>query len=278
MLVKDIMTPNPTCAEVPGSRKEILDLFHKEKISGVPVVKKGTKELVGIVTRSDLAEYPEEDQTALIMKRNPISIPPHATVEEATKILLEKDIGRLPVIEENQLTGIVTVNDIVYRAIAEMDIKEPAEKFIDNKVASIWQDTPLQVALKIMQLSKTRALLVLDDEGKLCGIVTESDLIDISEVVSETEVSSLSSGTEGDRWAWESKMMLYITKKTLKLPDKKVKDIMVTDLVTGTRRTSVSECAKKMRRKGIEQIPVIDAEGNVIGIARNIDLLKVLVK
>ena len=278
MIVRDIMTANPLCAEVPGGRKEVLDLFRKEKISGAPVVKKGTRELVGIVTLRDLATHTEEDQLALIMRRNPITVSPQASVEEAAKILLEKDIRRLPVVEGGQLVGLVTVNDIVYRAIAEMDIKDPVEKFLENKVVPIWQETSLQVALKILQLSKSRALMVLDDNGRLSGILTESDLINTSEIIPETEVSHLSSGTEGDSWAWESKMMLYITKKMLKLPKKSVKDVMITNLVTTTKRTNVSECAKKMRKKGIEQLPVIDAEGEVVGIVRNIDLLKALTK
>jgi CBS domain-containing protein len=51
---------------------------------------------------------------------------------------------------------------------------------------------------------------------------------------------------------------------------------MSTDLITVTRKTSISKCAKEMKKYNIEQIPVINAEGGLIGIIRDIDIIRSL--
>lgn len=49
--VKDLMNPKVFYAEVPSSREQVLKTLQEKKISGIPVVKKGTKNLIGIITR-----------------------------------------------------------------------------------------------------------------------------------------------------------------------------------------------------------------------------------
>jgi len=62
----------------------------------------------------------------------------------------------------------------------------------------------------------------------------------------------------------------------LQFSDKEVKDVAATDLVIVTTKTSVKECANKMRQKNIEQIPVIDVEGELVGLVRATDLIKAI--
>jgi CBS domain-containing protein len=274
--VKDIMTENVVYAEVPGNSSEALELLLKHNISGIPVVKRGTKELMGIVTRSDFARNPEEGQLALLMTREVHTTTPEEDIKNVARAFLEKNFRRMPVVTDSHLVGIVTVSDIVWRAIAKMNISEPVEKYMESKITTVWEETPLKVAYEIMRLSGERALPVLDNEGKMSGIIGDTDLLKVFEITESTHKSELSGGTEGDRWGWDSKNVIYITKKRLELPDKRVKDVMVKDVVTVTKRTSVSECAKRMAKKRIEQIPVINAEGDLIGMVKDISLLKAM--
>jgi len=274
--VKDIMTENVVYAEVPGNSSEALELLLKHNISGIPVVKRGTKEVVGIVTRSDFARNPEEGQLALLMTREVHTTTPEEDIKNVARAFLEKNFRRMPVVTNSHLVGIVTVSDIVWRAIARMNISEPVEKYMESKVTTVWEETPLKVAYEIMRLSGERALPVLDDDGSMVGIIGDTDLLKVFEITESTHKSELSGGTEGDRWGWDSKNVIYITKKRLELPDKPVKEVMVRDVVTVTKRTSVSECAKRMAKKRIEQIPVINAEGDLIGMVKDISLLKAM--
>ncbi len=70
--------------------------------------------------------------------------------------------------------------------------------------------------------------------------------------------------------------MVYITKRKLVLPDKTAGDIMAADVISATVKTPVNECAKRMSKARIEQLPVVDAEGTLIGIVKDVDLLEVI--
>ncbi|MEK6977294.1 MAG: CBS domain-containing protein [Candidatus Hydrothermarchaeota archaeon] len=274
MKIEEIMTRDVLYAEVPGGTTEALDLIIKKNVSGLPVVKKGTKELIGVVTKDDFARRPDEGQLALLMTRSVVTIAPEADVLEATRIFLKKGFRRLPVAKGKELIGIVSVSDIVWKAIAAMATEETIEKYVEERVAAVWEETPLRVAYMLMRLAGGRALSVLDSEGKLVGILADTDLLRVTQLTESTQKSEVSLGTEGDRWGWDSKNVMYITKKRLELPDLKVKDIMVKNVITATKKTSIPECAKKMARMKVEQIPVIDADGDIIGLVRDISLLR----
>ena len=107
-------------------------------------------------------------------------------------------------------------------------------------------------------------------------MLTETDFINESEVVSERTVHNTSVGTEGDKWSWDSKNVLYVIKNHLKFSDKAVKDVATSDVVTATIRTTVTECAKKMKQRNIEQIPVTNVEGELVGLIRANDLIRSL--
>jgi CBS domain-containing protein len=276
MLVRDIMTKDVIYAEVPGSASEALELLLKKNVSGLPVVKRGTKEIVGVVTRNDFSRNPDESQLALLMTRNVKTITPDADIMEAVKIFKEEGFRRLPVVENSDLIGIVTVSDIVWRAIARMNITEGVENYMEESLTAIWEGTPLKVAYELMRLSGARALPVLDSDNALVGMIGDTDVLKVIELTESTEKSEISSGTEGDRWGWDSKSVVYIMKKKFEVPNITVKDLMVKKVITVTKKTPVSECAKRMADARIEQVPVIDAEGRITGIVRDINLLHAL--
>src|SRR3990170_6632040 len=127
--VRDVMVREVAFSELPGSRDEVLEILKSKHISGVPIVKSG--ELVGIVTRTDLLKNPEEEQIALIMTRNPVTISPGKSIAEAARVILENNIRRLPVVEDSKLLGILTIADIV-GAIAKMNLKAPISDYVGN--------------------------------------------------------------------------------------------------------------------------------------------------
>ncbi|MCE5213885.1 MAG: CBS domain-containing protein [Methanobacterium sp.] len=276
MLVKDIMSEDVHYIHVPGNRSHAMELMRKKNVSGLPVVKNGTKKLLGILTRSDLVKNPDEEQLALIMTRNIITTTPNEDIKEVAGKMLNHDIRRIPVVDDGELVGLVTASDIINKALWKMDIKDPAEKYMIKNIPTTWERTPLNIAFEIMRFFNLRVLLALNKDGKLSGILTETDFIEESEIISERTVHNTSVGTEGDKWSWDSKNVLYVIKNHLKFSDKEVKDVAATDLVIVTTKTSVKECANKMRQKNIEQIPVIDVEGELVGLVRATDLIKAI--
>jgi CBS domain-containing protein len=242
----------------------------------VPVVREGT--LLGIVTRIDLLKHPEEEQIAMLMTRDPITIVPDAPLSKAAAILMQTGLRRLPVVVRGKLVGIVTVSDIV-GAIGQMDIKEPIKTFVRDGIVAVWDETPVPVASEIIRLSKRDALPVLNTKRELAGIISITDIINLSRIEDTVEKSDMSAGADEDKWTWESMrdtMSLYYGVSRISLPDVAVKTVMIKDVITAYHKTAVSECARKMRRNRIEQVPVITADNKLDGLLLDRELLAVI--
>ncbi len=274
--IRDIMVENVAYVTLPGIREEIMKICKDRYISGVPVVKGGKVE--GVVTRQDLLKNPNERQIALLMSRNPITISPEATIAEAARIILSRRIRRLPVVEGEKLVGIITVADIV-REIAKGGYKAPIGNYMGEKTIAIWNEMPLSVAGRIMELGRVKAAPVLNLEFELVGLITDRDLINAAVIEDETGHSDLSLGADEDAWTWEGMrdtMKLYYGVSKMKLPDKRVSEVMVKEVVTATRNCEVNECAGKMSENKFDQLPVVSTRGKLTGMLLDRNLLKVL--
>jgi len=111
--VGDVMTSNPIVAQVPGSRQEVLKIMVQHNLTGMPVVRRSDGSLAGMITRQDIFDHPEEEQAAMIMRREHPVISPSASVEEAAKLLVEGTVRHLPVVDGNRLVGILTPTDLL---------------------------------------------------------------------------------------------------------------------------------------------------------------------
>lgn len=277
--VEEVMVRDVASAELPGSRDEVLEILKTKHISGVPIVKNG--ELVGIVTRTDLLKNPEEEQIAILMTRSPITITPDNSIVEAARLILENNIRRLPVVENHSLAGIITIADIV-GAMARSNINTPISEYIGNNVVSVWSETPLSVVGAIMELADVKAVPILDTNLTLVGVASDKDLISASVIEDKTEMTDMSAGTDDDAWTWESMrdtMSLYYSVSKIKLPASPVKDIMKLkgEPETAVMSSQVSDCARKMRRNKIDQLPVINSSRRLLGLLRDKDLLRAIV-
>ena len=147
-IVSDVMSYNPISVKPEMPLKEAIKILAQERISGLPVVNENGK-LVGIVSETDLmwqesgatpppyimlldsviflenpARYEKEIHKALgetvkdVMTKNPLTTTPDQLLSTAAKLMHERDIHRLPVLDENEkVIGILTRGDII-RAMA----------------------------------------------------------------------------------------------------------------------------------------------------------------
>jgi len=274
--VKDVMTGEVKYAEIPGTRAEAIELLKKLEVSAVPVVNTSTRELVGMVTLRKLLEHPEEDQLAMLVDRNVPTVNPEDELKVAAEHILRTGNRRLPVVQDGDLVGVITVRDLVYRALATLNLERPASDFMQPSVAAVWEGTPLRAVVEIMSLAGARALPVINETGDLVGIIDDSDLIKLAEVETTSRISQMTGKSEGDSWSWDSEARIYITKTELRLPPVPVKEVMVKDLIYITKKTSVSKCAQLMKENRIEQTPVLSADNKFLGLVRDIDLLGAL--
>ena len=111
-----------------------------------------------------------------LLKGDPVTVEASATVEEAAKLMDEKDIGNVLVVENDEVQGIVTDRDIVVRVIAkgngaDASVREAAT----TDVESIEPDASIDDAIKKMEQGNIRRLPVVED-GKPVGVVSLGDL------------------------------------------------------------------------------------------------------
>lgn len=266
MLVKDIMTKEVICCEVPGTRDDLLQLIRDHKHLGYPCVKAGTKELVGIITRTDLIEKPDETQIALLMTRDPLTLPPEADVKEAINLIVEKRIRRIPITANGELLALLTINDVVGRVIAASGMETEIGGIMTKKVTAVWQETPLNVLSSILRLARVAAVPVLDEHGKMIGMVGLDDILRLAEEIASASTSTGTATGEFHTGSWDAMDVIKIEQKILKLPIAPVKDIMTSGVVSAFESSSVAQVAQKMRRHDFSQLPVTNAHGQLIGM------------
>jgi CBS domain-containing protein len=274
--VRDIMVEDVAYVSVPGTREDVMEACKEKYISGVPVVKDG--KVVGVVTRQDLLRNPYEEQIALLMTRDPFVISPDATITESAKIIRSKGIRRLPVVEDEKLVGLVTVADFI-REIAAWEDNTSVGDYMRDKTLALWDEMPLAIAGRLMELARVKAVPVLDSAFDIAGLITDQDLINAAVIEEGVGRSDLSLGSDGDHWSLDGMrdtMKLYYSVSRIRLPDKLVKDVMVQDVVTATRNFGVSACAQKMSDGRFDQLPVLSARGKLIGMLIDRDLLRIL--
>lgn len=109
------MVINPVTISPVETLADALDLMDRHKISGIPVVEKGSKKLVGILTNRDVrfATDRSESVSSLMTKEDLITVREAIDMEEAKRLLHRHRIEKLIVVdEEYRCVGLVTVKDI----------------------------------------------------------------------------------------------------------------------------------------------------------------------
>jgi predicted transcriptional regulator len=99
------------------------------------------------------------------------------TLEEVAQMMKDEDVGAIPVVDEDELVGIVTDRDIVIRCIAEG--KDPAETHVEDvlteELHTIHPDADAAEAARLMAEKQIRRLPVVED-GELLGVISIGDI------------------------------------------------------------------------------------------------------
>ena len=112
MKVKDLMTQDPATLGPNATIGEAATLVKQEDCGSIPIVDDGR--LVGIVTDRDIVvraiaagKEPKRTRISEIMSADPITVRPDDSVDEAEQAMRERQVRRLPVVEDGRLVGII---------------------------------------------------------------------------------------------------------------------------------------------------------------------------
>lgn len=117
--LRDIMSTHVNYVTPQDNVFEVARIMKENNIGMVPVVENGM--LRGILTDRDIVirgiaeKNPNSSTVSEIMTQNPVYGTPEMSVDEAAQIMANAQIRRLPVVENNQLVGVVSLGDLAVR-------------------------------------------------------------------------------------------------------------------------------------------------------------------
>lgn len=114
-----------------------------------------------------------------VMTPDPATCQVSTPIRDVARLMLENDCGLVPVIDESgKPLGTVTDRDIALRVVAEG--REPqsvtAQDCMTTPVTSVSLDSSLSETTELMEREQVRRMLVVDQDGRLCGIVAQADV------------------------------------------------------------------------------------------------------
>jgi CBS domain-containing protein len=124
MQVGDIMTKDVKTAEAGDTFADVAKILHDNRISSVIV--HGEKSPAGIVTERDLVNVvadgldPKEIRVGDRMTTELATVEPRTDIAEAAKLMAERGIRHLPVVEKGALAGVISIRDLTSWAVEEM--------------------------------------------------------------------------------------------------------------------------------------------------------------
>ncbi len=269
MKIKYLMNPEVICIDKDQNICDALRIMKKNNISRLVVINtnnKHIKEVVGIVTEKDIAmklgssRYgnmaPSHFHVSTLMSNNLITADVDMDIGVAANIMLENCIGSLPVMEDDELAGILTKTDILEICKGKPYEKQKVKDVMSSEIITIEPAERIIHARRLMIDANIGRLPAIED-GELVGIITFKDI---------------------------ARSMIAFRKV---VPDKykraRIKNLLVEDLMTQNVKTvppmeSISKVAHKMIESGFGGFPVVNDQGTLVGIITKTDILDLIVE
>jgi CBS domain-containing protein len=113
-----------------------------------------------------------------LMTSNPCSIDSDKSVAYAAKMMRDENVGLAPIVEGNRLIGTVTDRDIAVRVVAEGKDPESTKvtDIASTELVTVEPQQDLDEALRLMGKHQVRRLPVVEEGGRLVGVVAQADV------------------------------------------------------------------------------------------------------
>ncbi len=125
------------------------------------------------ITRVEELAY--ELKVGEVMTPDPATVTPDTPMSEVLELFRQKRISGAPVLENNQLAGLVSIEDLL-RCLQKSDLDTDTRHYMSTNVLTIKDTDPVIEALKLFVNSHYGRLPVLNNAGNLTGILTKGDI------------------------------------------------------------------------------------------------------
>ncbi|HPX77180.1 MAG TPA: CBS domain-containing protein [Methanobacterium sp.] len=268
MQVKDIMSREVFLVDKDQNIQDALKIMKKHKVSRLPVINTNNdhiKELVGIMTEKDIARRlgssrygnlaPSHFYVSTVMSHVPLTIESNKSIGVAAQIMVENNIGGIPVVDGGEIKGMLTKTDFINatkgRSFQEIQVKD---RMTTDPITVGPQDRLVHARRLIFDEDIGRLPVVDGDE--LQGIVTAKDVA--RSMISFRKVVP-------DKY------------KPARIRNLLVEDVMTQNVKTVSGNASIEEVSNIMAENKFNGLPVLD-EGELTGIITKTDLIKLIVE
>jgi CBS domain-containing protein len=237
---------------------KVRSIFERENPKGVIVTNDG--EYVGVISQKQLIQSHVEDNTkAAALTRTAPKIDRHEDVREVARMLVEGGVKIAPVFEGGSLWGVVTEDAILEAVLENLDAITVEQIYTEDVVTIHEKDRVGQVINRLREHGISR-LPVVNDAGKLAGVITTYDIIDFA--VRDEERQG-----RGDRRGDIDRML-----------DLPVYDLMSSPVVTVAPDETVRAAVTRMLKDDLAGLVVSPTESGdeVGGILTKTDVLRAL--
>jgi CBS domain-containing protein len=218
-----------------------------------------------------------------VMTSEVVTVSPDALLGRAAKLMVENHIKRLPVVDSNgKLVGILGRLDIL-NTIAAVHLPEwhpEARTFgaqatvgdvMTRDVPTSHESATLEEIFELLVSSAHKRVVIVDDKRHVVGIVADSDLI--------SRVS---------RESWPSVIEILVAKVPIegisgparkhiqKLRARSAKELMTPDVITVREEMPVASALALSAEKRVKRLPVVNAQGELVGIVGRTEMMRAL--
>jgi CBS domain-containing protein len=304
--VADVMTRDVAYVAPSTPVSEVITLLLEQAGRALPVVN-AQEAVVGIITDGDLLrrgtislparlrqllppEVRPADADALttqprhaaqLMTPNPITLRADTPLARAAASMADHDLKRLPVVDDaERLVGMVSRSDIL-KTVAEglrhhpeqpLDLPAGAPATVGalpiNPVPTAQRDTPLAETLDRLLTTEERRVVVVDEDRRVVGIITDGDVLRrAARRVPGSALQRLASWFSGGERP---------TELEVEARGRAAADIMTSPVITVTPNMPIAEAIQLMMANSIKRLPVVDAEGRLLGLIGRAAVLSAL--
>eukprot|EP00877_Chromochloris_zofingiensis_P009442 jgi/Chrzof1/4751/Cz14g24270.t1 len=153
--------------------------------------------------------------------------------------------------------------------VCAAQVSSVADAMTTGTIYTCKPDDTVDQALEMLVTHRVTGLPVVDDDGRVVGVVSDYDLLALDKLGKTRDDRALF--PEADQ-TWQA--FKQVKQLLAKSSGKKVKDVMTATPITVSPETDIDEAARLLLYKKIHRLPVIDAEGNLIGVLSRGNIVK----
>lgn len=233
-----------------------------------------------------------------IMNRQVRTVGPDMAIREAARVMLESELRRLPVVEaDNRLVGMLTRTDLLQAVVTSPLMsphassatqplqhtahqttipaqQRPIADYMSPEVATVNELTPLDEVIDELILSPLKRVIVVNAAHRVQGIISDIDVLSrIQQEVRPNLLNVLTGWARGKPGSLPTGTLQTHTGMA-----RVAADVMNRDVITVPGTTTVQETIERMIVNGRKVLPVVNAQGQLVGVVGRSDLLRILLE